>query len=318
MGVKIKPAPNIRAGTQDTDGTINIKTTYVYPNSDKYTYTTQLERLDLDQTRIDDLKSGPNFIISAPKGIKNDIKNQNGIFSQRFGSTISDIDSFSGKYRCKCGMTRGSIMHGEICPACNTMVKYYDDDVSIFGWLVLKDAYWIIHPNIYRTLEGFIGAARLNRIIDPEVTVNSDGRIIETVSTKKDEPFKGIGILAFRERYQEILDYYYAKYPAKKIYYDDLVNNKNIAFTHSIAVFSALLRPSVLDNGSLKYQSCNENYQMLSSLVYRCNQDKLRMDRKIKGKIQLLYDIQFQYNAIYEELKEILAKKKGKHIAYSL
>ena len=311
MAKKVLPSLNVRAGTSDVSGHLNVKTTYTYPHSDKYNYSTKLVRLDMDQTRINDLKSGPNFIISAPKGIKNDVKFQNGIFSQRFGSTISDIDSFSGKYRCKCGMTRGSIMHGEICPACNTVVKYYDDDVSIFGWLVLKDKYWIIHPNIYRTLEGFIGAARLNRIIEPEITVDSNGKIIETVSTKKDEPFKGIGMLAFKERYREIIDYYYAKYPAKKLYYDDLIANEKITFTHSIAVFSALLRPSVLDNGSLKYQSCNENYQMLSTLVYKVNQDKLRMDQKLKGKVQYLYDIQFQYNTIYEELKNILARKKG-------
>ncbi len=57
---------------------------------------------------------------------------------------------------------------------------------------------------------------------------------------------------------------------------------------------------------------------MLSTLVYKVNQDKLRMDQKLKGKVQYLYDIQFQYNTIYEELKNILARKKGKNIAYSL
>ena len=202
-------------------------------------------------------------------------------------------------------------MHGEVCPICQSIVKYYDDDVSIFGWLVLKDKYFIIHPNIYRTLEGFIGAARLNRIIEPDIQVDSNGKVIPTVSNKKDEPFKGIGLFEFRERYDEILEFYYNKYPQKTIYYDDLKANKGITFTHSIAVFSALLRPSALDNGSLKYQSCNENYQMLSRLVYDCNNDKLRLNQKIKEKAQLLYDIQFQYNAIYEELKAILSKKKG-------
>lgn len=308
---KIKPIPNARAGTiTDGEGNlhINVVPNLTYPYSDEYEYSTKIERIDLDETRINDLKTGPHFIISAPRGIKNEVKLQTGIFSKRFGSTIADVDSFSGKYRCKCGLTRGSIMHGELCPVCNTLVKYYDDDVSIFGWLVLKDKYWIIHPNIYRTLEGFIGATRLNRIIEPDIQVDSNGKELPVVSTKKDEPFKGIGILAMKERYDEILDFYYAKYPQKTLYYEDLKKNKNITFTHSIAVFSALLRPSALDNGSLKYQSCNENYQMLSTLVYKCNNDRLHLDRKIKEKAQLLYDIQFQYNAIYEELKSINAR----------
>ena len=311
---KIKPLPNLRAGTiTDGEGSMNIriKPNLTYPYSDKFEYHTRIERINLDETRINDLKSGPHFIIGAPKGIKNDVKLQNGIFSNRFGSTISDVDSFSGKYRCKCGHTRGSIMHGEKCPICNTIVKYYDDDVSIFGWLVLKQKYYIIHPNLYRTLEGFIGAARLNRIIEPIIEVDSNGKEFEVVSTKKDEPFKGIGLFAFKERYDEILEFYRNKYPTKSIYYEDLKANKEIVFTHSIAVFSALLRPSVMDNGSLKYQSCNENYQMLSKLVYDCNNDSLRMNQKIKEKANLLYDIQFQYNAIYEELKEILNRKRG-------
>ena len=84
MAKKVLPSLNVRAGTSDVSGHLNVKTTYTYPHSDKYNYSTKLVRLDMDQTRINDLKSGPNFIISAPKGIKNDVKFQNGIFSQRF------------------------------------------------------------------------------------------------------------------------------------------------------------------------------------------------------------------------------------------
>ena len=112
--------------------------------------------------------------------------------------------------------------------------------------------------------------------------------------------------MEFYNRFDEILEYYIKLYPKKIEYYNEIQYYRDIVFTHSIAVFSALLRPSVMDNGSLKYQSCNENYQMLSKLVYDCNNDSLRMNQKIKEKANLLYDIQFQYNAIYEELKEIL------------
>lgn len=304
---KIMPA--YRAGTSNEKREINVK--LHYPYNDKYTYETYLERIDIDEERKRDLTIGKGFIVSEPKGIKKDVKLQNGIFSSRFGSTLADVDSFNGKYRCKCGYYKGSILHGEICPVCHTMVKYFDDDISIFGWLLLKDAYKvIIHPNIYRTLESFIGAARLNRIIDPEIEVNSDGIVIDTIKDKN-EPFRGIGLFEFKERYKEILDFYYAKYPNKTLYYNDLVKNIPITFVQSIPVFSALLRPSSIDAGSLRYEVTNQYYQLLSNLVYKCNMDTRKMDRKIKEKANQVYDIQYNYNRIYEELKEVLSRKKG-------
>jgi hypothetical protein len=283
-----------------------------YPFSDEYEFETMLARIDQDRRRADDIKSGKGFIISAPQGIKKDIKNQDGIYSSRYGSnSITDVDSFNGLYRCNCGMKRGSINHGEWCDICGSRVKYVGDDVSITGYLVLKDKYWIIHPNIYRTLEAFIGAQRLNRIIDPAIEVDCDGKYKPVISNKKDEPFKGIGMLEFKERYDEILDYYYYKYPQKKLYYDDLKNVKPITFTHTVSVYSSLLRPSRIDDGSLKYEACNDQFSMLSSLVYKCNRDRLRMDQKLKEKLKILYDIQEQLNTVYFEIKEMLARKRG-------
>lgn len=285
-----------------------------YPYSDVYDYTTKLERINLDETRVKDFKIGKGFPIQSSKGIKSDVKNQAGIFSSRFGSTIADIDSFNGKYRCSCGYTKGSIMHGEICPVCGSIVKFYDDDISIFGWLILKDKYYIIHPNIYRTLEGYIGASRLLRIIEPDVQVDSNGRIINvgSANVKKDEPFRGIGMIEFKNRYDEILDYYLTRFPNKKVYYDDLKATKDIAFIHSIPVYSAMLRPSVLESGSiLRYQESNGFYMMLSKLVQEINRDDLHIDNKIKEKLILLYETQYNLNKIYKIIIDILSKKKG-------
>lgn len=277
-----------------------------YPYNDKYDYETKLKRIDLDKRRVTNIKNGSGFIISAPKGIKKEVKNQEGIFSSRYGSnSISDVDSFNGRYRCKCGMKRGSINHGEICDNCGTRVRFVDDDVSIKGYLILKEPYRIIHPNIYYSLEAFIGGARLNRIIEPEVNVDSNGMVIENVPKRKNEPFKGIGLIEFYNRFDEIMDFYLAKYPAKKNFYNDIMQHRDLVFTHTISVYSSLLRPSHLDNGSLRYEACNEQFEMLSNLVYKVNNDKRRMDRKIKEKYQLLYDIQFQLNSVYLELKEI-------------
>lgn len=286
--------------------------TLQYPFNDEFDYTTMLERVNLDQQREKDLKDGNGFIITAPKSIKKDIKNQDGIFSSHYGSnSITDVDSFSGRYRCKCGLKKGSINHGELCTVCGTRVTYVDDNIGTKGYLKLKDKYWIIHPNLYCTLGAFIGVERLNRIIEPNIQVDSDGNELPIMPVKKDEPFKGIGLLEFYDRFDEVMDFYLSKYPAKKLFYDDIMNQKNTLWTHTISIYSSLLRPSRLDNGTLRYEECNDQFNMLARLVYECNDDDLKINKKSKERLQLLYNIQCNLNDVYTKIREILSRKKG-------
>ena len=290
----------------------NMNVSLHYPYDDKFDYTVRLERINMDKQREIDIKSGRGFIITAPKGIKKDVKNQDGIFSNRFGSnSIADADSYSGRYRCNCGLKRGSINHGETCNVCGTKVKYMDDDVTISGYLYLHEPYWIIHPNIYCTMEAFIGAGRLNRIIEPDVQVDSDGNVLPIIPIKKDEPFKGIGMLEFHDRFDEVMDFYLNKYPGKKQFYDDIMANKEILWCRTLSVYSSLLRPCAIDNGSLRYEDCNDEFNMLASLFYHVNDDKIEIDKKSKGRLQYLYDIQVNIQNLYAKIREILSKKKG-------
>lgn len=50
---------------------------------------------------------------------------------------------------------------------------------------------------------------------------------------------------------------------------------------------------------------------MLSKLVQEINRQTLGIDRKVKEKLSLIYDAQMQINAVYDEIKNCLAKKKG-------
>ena len=282
-----------------------------YPFNEEYDYITQLERIDMDKERENDIRTGKGFIIDEFKGIKKDIKAQGGIFSIRFGNTMYDADSFSQQTRCDCGLRSGAVRLGDKCEYCDSLVRYRDDELDIFAWLLLNEQYCYIHPNIYRSLEAFIGATRLDNILNAEVHVDVNGKIVENTKINKKEPFKGIGILDFRDRFDEIMDYYLKKYPQKKLYYDDIMSVRDIVFPRSIPVFTIFLRPVKLDNGVLKYEGTNENYNLLSRLVYECNNDKRHIYRKKKHKLKLLYDIQYNFNEIYNELKETLAKKKG-------
>ena len=53
---------------------------------------------------------------------------------------------------------------------------------------------------------------------------------------------------------------------------------------------------------------------MLTKLVAGVNRDTFHMDNKIKQKLSLLNDIQVNFNEVYIELKNVLAKKKGETI----
>jgi len=294
---------------------IPIKINVTYPMSEEFYYETYLERSQMDEKRIQRIKEGKGFVLPKPQGIKKDIKNGGSIFSTMFGSNnITDVDSFNGRYRCKCGRVRGSLYHGEWCDKCNTRVKFVGDDVTLRGYAVLKDAYWIIHPNIYKSIEYLIGAQRLDHILNPEVNIDKNGNEVPiTKAMKANEPFRGIGIMEFKNRFLEIIEFYKNKYPQKQIYYDDILEQyeKGVVFTHTVSVFSSLLRPSKLDNGSLRYEDCNDQLYMLNKLVYAINNDRISINRKKKEKLMLLYNVQENYQVIYNKLKDILAKKKG-------
>lgn len=293
----------------------SVKFNVTYPNDGMFKYRTFLERLDMDATREYDMRNGNGFLILPSGGLKKDIKNQGGIYSSQYGSNnIQDADSFKGKYRCLCGLKRGSLYESEYCNACNSYVRFMDDDMSKTGYLVTKDEYHIIHSALYWELARFIGEGRLERILMQDITVDSNGMIKPNQILKKDEPFKGIGMIDFYNRFDEIMDFYKWKNknkPECMLYYNDIMDNRKILFHHTIAVYTSLLRPAVEDNGSLKYEDCNEEFTMLNRLTEQLNANILSIDRKAKGTLDTLYEIQKNVNSVYIKIREILAKKKG-------
>lgn len=300
---------------KQSDGVdINIS----YPFSPDYDYETTLLRLDLDKEREEDIRSGRGFIVSSPKGIVKDLKDPNGIFSTKYGQTLSDANSFIDRYKCECGLTRSRINHGTICKYCGTPVKYVDDDFGCFGWMVLNK-YYIIHPNLYKSIEAIIGYKDLINILCIEELMDENGhpnkKTKKTAVGKKPQPFYGIGMEDFKERFQEILDYYYnrsSNKTTKKEYYDDIMKNKDIIFCQSIPVFTTHLRPyDASEKKNFKFEGTNGMYSMMSRLVAQINNDSLKIFRKKKEKNQLLYDLQMKFGELNNEIDNILSGKKG-------
>lgn len=281
-----------------------------YPYSDEYEYVTRLIRLNLDEERKKSIIDGKGFIISRPQSIKKDIKDENSIFSSKFGQTLQDMNPFADKYKCACGHTTSRINHDTICPICGEKVEYVDDDFGIFGWIVLKDPYYIIHPNLYKTIEYLIGATRFDNILKFVDEKDEDGHSREIIRPKN-EPFLGLGILGFKENFDEVIEYYYKKNPNKKDYYLDIMREKEKVFIQSVPVYTTHLRPFRMDGTQFHFEGTNAKYNMLSKFAYCINNDTLKILREKKPKYELLYDMNAKYLSLYKEIENILSGKKG-------
>lgn len=307
--------------------TLNI--THSYPVNDDYYYTTELERLNLDKTKVEYIYRGDGFIISEPQSIKKDIKDANGIFSPRFGQGLSDVNPYIDRYSCECGNLKSSINFNQKCPLCNTRVKYVGDNYKTTGWIQLLE-YHIIHPNLYSAIEYFFGPSngtndkdnrhintKLFNIIKYAVQADQDGKLIieKPENLPNDQPFYGIGMIEFYERFDEIMEFYRAKYPKKEEYYQNIMQNRDKVFIQSIPVITTHLRPfdvkNDFKNQTLYFEPINGMYNMMNNLAAKVNKSVTAMDRKKKPKNNLLFDLQMEYQKLYDEVINILSGKKG-------
>lgn len=287
---------------------LNVKTHW--SQSDDYEYISELERINMDYERRKDVLSGNGFIVSSPKAIKDDIKNPNGIFSTKYGPGLGDQNAFGNRYRCKCGHTTSKFYNGLKCEVCGEKVEYKDDNFELFGWICLKDPYYIVHPNLFTEITFFIGEKEFTNLITPAERKDEDGQDVE-YKKPKGEPYYGIGPMGFFEQFEEIMEYYRVKRPGKKDYYDDIMRNREKIFIQSIPVFTIHLRPFRLDGGTLSFEGTNAIYNMMANLAARINDDRTAMNRKRKPKNNLLFDLQMKYKELYDEINKIISGKKG-------
>ena len=94
--------------------------------------------------------------------------------------------------------------------------------MDIFGWIVLNEEYHIIHPKFYDALDYIMGESKFNyerkkvkgsrkldNILYYNAEVDQHGFTTECSFKPDKEPFFGIGMIEFYNRFDEILDYYY-------------------------------------------------------------------------------------------------------------
>lgn len=309
----------------------NVKVTY--PRSDEYDYFVKMERIDFDKECLKDLSNGHGFLIKEPQPLNKTLKqkSEDSIFSSRFGRSLQDKDPYSNRYSCKCGYIQGAFYAvpsdaNWTCPVCGSEVRLVGDDFTYFGWIKLKDAYHLIHPSLYQSLCSFIGKDNLETILEPELELDGNGnpmslhdkRLLRKKNNRKykkkkslDVTYAGIGMMGFFDNFQEIMDYFLKKKPAKQAIYDDIMENKNIVFTHCIPVYTTQLRIAKVENGRFTFESTNAHFNILAKLAAILNRDELSIYKNIKQQNQLLWDMQCKMIALYDEIIAILSGKKG-------
>ncbi len=305
---------------------INVKTQYPY--SEDYDFKTKLVRLNLEDEMKKDIDSGKGFYIKEhQQNLKKSLKSSDSIYSEKFMKTLQDPDAFSDRYSCKCGATTGSDWAGMFCKYCNTKVEFIGDDFSIFGWIKLKEPYKVIHPNLYKSLEFYIGEANLQTIIEPDIDLNENGNRMTAYDkkiyaskikrkyrrhAKADSTYAGIGMIEFVKKFDEILEYFHKKNKLKKIeYYEDIKANRDKIFTGAIPVFSTGMRPFKVEGGRFTFEGTNAIFNIMAKLAEKINEDEVSFHRIEKYRTSLLWDMQERFNSLYVELVKILEGKKG-------
>lgn len=309
---------------------LKFQVNLTYPRDDEYDYYTILERIDLDKECQKDLSNWHGLLIKEPQPINKALKSDDSIFSSKFGRSLQDPNPYSNRYSCHCGYVQGAFKAvpedlNFRCPMCQTEVKLVGDDFTYFGWITLGK-YFVIHPLMYESLASLIGRDNLEAIIEPDIELDSDGNPMSSYDkrlfkkknsrrfkrkTSLDDTYAGIGILGFKEKFREIIDYFYRKKPNKKDVYDDIVENESIIFTHSIPVYTTQLRIAKVENKRFTFEKTNADFNLLAKLAAIVKKDERVVHNSYKAKNKLLWDMQCKIGSLTTEIIATLAGKKG-------
>lgn len=299
----------------------NLEINGNYPNNQtldeqgrpKYRYESKITVIDFDKACEEDLIKDTGFIISKKQDIKKDVRSPDSIFSSRFGLQIDDMTPFGDVYKCDCGRTQMKINNGMLCPICHTKVKYVSNDFSITGWIKIEEPHFAIHPNMFKKLVSFIGRKNLDAILNLDYKIDEDGfQIVK--DPMKSNPFITIGMIEFRNKFDSIMEFFRNKHKNnqnKLEYYDDIMANRNLIFTHSLPVYTSQLRPYSIKNNRFNFEGNNAKYNVIAGTAAKLNKAKFNSRGRAKPTNQLMYEVQMKYMEIYADLEKIIAQKKG-------
>ena len=290
--------------------------------SDSQIIGARVTKIPLDLECMLDIQNGKGIRLTSVESFnKKNEKIYEGLQSEFFGSDFADNEAFKERYRCKCGKYIGSAYKGFVCEVCHHPVEYNDIDLNRFGWIIL-DHFVVISPIYYAKLADALGKFEgeyiLNKII--AMGYHDEDELLDfnekDLATLKKHPYIKRGMRWLVENIDEVLDYYDKKKPSKAKLFAELRREKDLMFTHSIPVYSSILRTE-LPNGEKGSKSfklkVNTHYKAIIKLVNAINKvPKEEFDHHKLNTIDIeLAAIQKEIAGLFEETVKDLTSKAG-------
>lgn len=185
-----------------------------------------------------------------------------------------------------------------------------EDDKSIktLGWINLEP-YKIINPLVFASVKKCI--PNVNKIINFNKSIDQNGNEVDIPLEEVGED-DFIGLLEFRERFDELLEKYTDKDKYEKEY-NFLTTMREYVFIDKVPVFSHKLRPAtLLAKNVLVYNEINNYYNFIIQYNNEMRDRLIEDDDIDLLQLPLLYSIQMYANTIHTKIiNDYLKGKKG-------
>lgn len=227
------------------------------------------------------------------------------IYDPALGNIIaSDANEDIRAYTCFCGKLNSRLYEGDLCDECDTICKeQFSISLENYGWLDTKQ-YYVIQPAAFELIQTVIGAKTFDSIINYQVNIGIEGTALsrETLLEKKKKigPFENIGLVEFKRRFIEIMNYYGRIKPNKLAKAQFLIANKQRVFTNKIPIYSSLLRPAYASSSKkmFSYDKINAYYtSMINNIKLLLSGSSKRL--KVSGPLVVMYAIQVALQQSY-------------------
>ena len=304
---------------EDDEDFDTILESILYPNGHKEIESKEYNEVkftikSMDEIYEEDKKNGNAFIITDKLGEVKGVRSENGIYSPKYGSIWEDENAFEEMYSCDCGEKKGKIYLGEYCEKCDSYVRFKSKNIDMTGYFYLIN-YYIIHPTLFKIIGSLIGMKKLKTILNPKWETDRKGipqKPIIDEDTRNINKYDYIGPIEFKERFDEIIDFFYSKKKNKKNEYYFIKKMRNAVFSKYIPVESIILRPFSLSDEDYMYDPINTDYSILSTKIYNLNHKFLILDdENCKIVNSRLFQVQLRLDSIATKIAQGLNKKHG-------
>ena len=189
--------------------------------------------------------------------------------------------------------------------------------MKIYAYIVINDPrFAIIHPLLYKEIDAFFGKANKASILSQIIGFDKDmkldgyyGKPTEVDPTKN--PFAGIGMIEFHERFDEIMQFFFKKKKNRADMYKLIMENREKIFVTKIPVYSAILREVFFANEKFSYRKVDRCYNALYGNVCRINDETEIKNSNIAKLNNTLFRAQNNINQVFDSVFTSIHENEG-------